>query len=281
MAAWCGARPPCCAPRRRRRRRARARLREPGSGRPVGGRGSDGAGRRPPAVGRVSRASEAGPPLYTTVARGHAAPAQPAPQRRMAALPRTFPHAPAPPTPHPLRSPRARGMLDFGSPLRRATDTLLVANALCFAAQWLSRDALTLWGAKVNSLVAAGQLWRLLTSSLLHTSLIHLLVRRRACISPPRPPGAASTRPLLPTAGACYTTSVAPPSKHSRTASHDVPGADRPLPPPPAPAAPPHPRSTATRCTPSGRTLRWSAGLRASWQCTPRARSPARPRRSS
>jgi hypothetical protein len=74
---------------------------------------------------------------------------------------------------------RARGALDFGSPLRRCTDVLLVANAVLFLGQWLSRDALTMWGAKVNSLVAAGQWWRLLTSSLLHTSLFHLLVRSR------------------------------------------------------------------------------------------------------
>jgi hypothetical protein len=67
--------------------------------------------------------------------------------------------------------------MDFGSPLRRCTDVLLVTNAVLFAAQWLSRDALTLWGAKVNSLIAAGQVWRLLTSSLLHTGLFHLLVR--------------------------------------------------------------------------------------------------------
>jgi hypothetical protein len=78
-----------------------------------------------------------------------------------------------------LRPQRQRGALDFGSPLRRCTDTLLVANAVMFAAQWLTRDALTLWGAKVNALVAAGQVWRLLTSSLLHTSLFHLLVRAR------------------------------------------------------------------------------------------------------
>lgn len=52
-----------------------------------------------------------------------------------------------------------------------------MTNALLFAAQWLTRDAITLWGAKVNALIAAGQIWRLLTSSLLHTSLFHLLVR--------------------------------------------------------------------------------------------------------
>ncbi|KAI8473049.1 MAG: hypothetical protein J3K34DRAFT_412041 [Monoraphidium minutum] len=84
----------------------------------------------------------------------------------------------APQEPH--RPPRPRGFLDFGSPVRRCTDTLLVANALAFAGQWLSRDALTLWGAKVNSLVAAGQWWRLLTSSLLHTSLFHLAINSHA-----------------------------------------------------------------------------------------------------
>ncbi|GBF97681.1 rhomboid protease [Raphidocelis subcapitata] len=76
--------------------------------------------------------------------------------------------------------PRPRGALDFGSPLRRCTDVMLVANAVLFLGQWLSRDALTLWGAKVNSLVAAGQWWRLLTSSLLHTSLFHLLINSHA-----------------------------------------------------------------------------------------------------
>lgn len=84
----------------------------------------------------------------------------------------------AQPQPQP-QAKAARGALDFGSPLRRCTDALLVANAAAFALQWLSRDALTLWGAKVNALIAAGQVWRLLTSSLLHTSLFHLLVRRR------------------------------------------------------------------------------------------------------
>jgi Rhomboid family len=71
---------------------------------------------------------------------------------------------------------KKRGPLDFGSPLRRCTDSLLVLNALMFVLQWASKDALMLWGAKVNSLIAAGQWWRLLTSSFLHTSAFHLLV---------------------------------------------------------------------------------------------------------
>ncbi len=71
---------------------------------------------------------------------------------------------------------KKRGPLDFGSPLRRCTDSLLVLNALMFVLQWASKDALMLWGAKVNSLIAAGQWWRLLPSSFLHTSAFHLLV---------------------------------------------------------------------------------------------------------
>ncbi len=45
---------------------------------------------------------------------------------------------------------RTRGPFDFGSPIRRVTDVLLVVNCACFAAQWLTRDALTIWGAKVR-----------------------------------------------------------------------------------------------------------------------------------
>lgn len=80
----------------------------------------------------------------------------------------------------PQNPKRRRGALDFGSPLRRCTDAMLITNVLMFTAQWLTRDAVTLWGAKVNSLIAAGQWWRLLTSSLLHTSLFHLLINSHA-----------------------------------------------------------------------------------------------------
>lgn len=49
-------------------------------------------------------------------------------------------------------SQRARGTgpIEFGHPLRRTTDIILVLNAVCMMLQWLSRGALTFWGAKVS-----------------------------------------------------------------------------------------------------------------------------------
>lgn len=68
------------------------------------------------------------------------------------------------------------GPLDFGSALRRCTDGILVLNGLLFVVNWASKDVLMLWGAKINSLIAAGQLWRLVTCNFLHTNAIHFLV---------------------------------------------------------------------------------------------------------
>ncbi|XP_020241675.1 RHOMBOID-like protein 10, chloroplastic isoform X2 [Asparagus officinalis] len=45
-----------------------------------------------------------------------------------------------------------------------------------YVAQVASQGRLTLWGAKVNSLIDKGQLWRLATSSFLHANIAHLLV---------------------------------------------------------------------------------------------------------
>ncbi len=81
---------------------------------------------------------------------------------------------------------------------RRATDVLLITNAAVFAVQLLSRGVVLSWGSKVrrlwraqegkatphstrprfqvNSHIAAGQLWRLVTPALLHRDVLHLLV---------------------------------------------------------------------------------------------------------
>lgn len=50
----------------------------------------------------------------------------------------------------------ARRYGEFGSPERRATDTLLVANVLLFGVQMLSGQLLTAWGIKVR---AGGRAW--------------------------------------------------------------------------------------------------------------------------
>lgn len=70
----------------------------------------------------------------------------------------------------------SRGSGGFGDPDRRVTDTLLVVNAVLFGLQVLTRQALTVWGLKVNSLILAGQYWRLLTPAFLHGDIIHLAV---------------------------------------------------------------------------------------------------------
>nr|AIY60749.1 rhomboid protein Ginbi_RBL10 [Ginkgo biloba] len=59
---------------------------------------------------------------------------------------------------------------------RVCTNILLGLNILVYVAQIVSQGKLTLWGAKVNSLINQGQIWRLVTSSLLHANIGHLLV---------------------------------------------------------------------------------------------------------
>jgi rhomboid protease GluP len=61
----------------------------------------------------------------------------------------------------------------------RATYVLLALNILALLAMTLaggsgSIPVLILFGAKVNSLIAEGQVWRLLTSMFLHIGLVHL-----------------------------------------------------------------------------------------------------------
>ncbi|XP_020221451.1 RHOMBOID-like protein 10, chloroplastic isoform X1 [Cajanus cajan] len=59
---------------------------------------------------------------------------------------------------------------------RKWTDILLAANVLFYIAQLATQGKLLLWGAKINSLIDKGQLWRLATSSFLHANVGHLLV---------------------------------------------------------------------------------------------------------
>ncbi|XP_057977889.1 RHOMBOID-like protein 10, chloroplastic [Malania oleifera] len=59
---------------------------------------------------------------------------------------------------------------------RRWTNILLAINVLVYIAQIATQGKLLLWGAKVNSLIDKGQLWRLATSSFLHANIGHLMV---------------------------------------------------------------------------------------------------------
>jgi membrane associated rhomboid family serine protease len=64
----------------------------------------------------------------------------------------------------------------FGSRSRMWTNVILGVNLLVFGAQIASQGKLLLLGAKVNSLIDKGQWWRLVTYSLLHADVMHLLV---------------------------------------------------------------------------------------------------------
>ncbi|KAG6425093.1 hypothetical protein SASPL_115517 [Salvia splendens] len=59
---------------------------------------------------------------------------------------------------------------------RQWTNILLAANVLVYIAQYASDGNLMFLGAKINSLISKGQLWRLVTSSFLHANIGHLLV---------------------------------------------------------------------------------------------------------
>ncbi|XP_077213810.1 RHOMBOID-like protein 10 isoform X2 [Tasmannia lanceolata] len=56
------------------------------------------------------------------------------------------------------------------------TNVLLAVNVMVFVAQIATQGKLMLWGAKINSLIDDGQLWRLVTSSFLHANIGHLMV---------------------------------------------------------------------------------------------------------
>ncbi|KZV14743.1 hypothetical protein F511_41151 [Dorcoceras hygrometricum] len=59
---------------------------------------------------------------------------------------------------------------------RQWTNILLAVNVLAYLAQTVSDGNLLFWGAKINSLISEGQLWRLATSSFLHANIGHLMV---------------------------------------------------------------------------------------------------------
>lgn len=59
---------------------------------------------------------------------------------------------------------------------RACTNILLGLIILTYVGQLVSKGRVTVWGAKVNSLIKEGQIWRLVTSSFLHADIVHLLV---------------------------------------------------------------------------------------------------------
>lgn len=59
---------------------------------------------------------------------------------------------------------------------RACTNILLGLIILTYVGQFVSQGKVTVWGAKVNSLIKQGQIWRLVTSSFLHADIMHLLV---------------------------------------------------------------------------------------------------------
>jgi len=69
------------------------------------------------------------------------------------------------------------GPWDFLSdPNRRTTNALMALNIGCYLLQVATRGRLINWGAKVNSAIAKGETWRLLTATALHVNVLHLLV---------------------------------------------------------------------------------------------------------
>jgi membrane associated rhomboid family serine protease len=59
---------------------------------------------------------------------------------------------------------------------RRWTNVLLAINVIMYIAQIASDGKVLTWGAKINSLIERGQLWRLATASVLHANPMHLMI---------------------------------------------------------------------------------------------------------
>mmetsp|Transcript_1599 Transcript_1599/g.9858 ORF Transcript_1599/g.9858 Transcript_1599/m.9858 type:complete len:345 (-) Transcript_1599:1170-2204(-) len=74
------------------------------------------------------------------------------------------------------RELKTRGKADAKETPLAWTDTIVAVCVAGYAAQLLSKDKLLMAGAKVNQLIEAGQLWRLLTPALLHGNIMHLMV---------------------------------------------------------------------------------------------------------
>ncbi|KAH6777352.1 RHOMBOID-like protein 10 [Perilla frutescens var. hirtella] len=75
-----------------------------------------------------------------------------------------------------LGKPHSRAPRRYFFDGRQWTNILLAANVLVYIAQSVSDGNLLYLGAKINSFISKGQLWRLVTSSFLHANIGHLLV---------------------------------------------------------------------------------------------------------
>lgn len=81
----------------------------------------------------------------------------------------SYVQAPPPPRPVAVRGPDRRPLVTYG---------LMVITILVYIIQVLlttdGYSLLVLWGAKINDLIIAGQLWRLFTPMFLHGSILHI-----------------------------------------------------------------------------------------------------------
>ncbi|KAL3382399.1 hypothetical protein AABB24_002108, partial [Solanum stoloniferum] len=75
-----------------------------------------------------------------------------------------------------IQNSYSKSSRSFFSSERKWTNIFLALNILIYIAQVATDGKLLFWGAKINSLIDKGQLWRLITSSFLHTNIVHLMV---------------------------------------------------------------------------------------------------------